>query len=232
MKKSKTRQTLTDESADLQGPNEGDAPGETIIAEDAAVAETAAEPTATSAAADEADEETPADLALVPQPTRTPENLVTPAMRQAAAERALALRTSPAQVESGAEALPAGLDPNAPPDYFGPYPNYANSLFPALDPVTGKVIPGTGMRKFFDSLAGVGPANANNLHNYIPIAAPDTITYTGCDYYEIALKRYKQKMSSDLPATQLQGYVQINFGTDAHGHNTIAPPLTRITSAL
>ena len=62
-----------------------------------------------------------------------------------------------------------------------------------MNPVTQKVVTGTGIRKFFDSLAGVGPANANNLHNYIPVAAPDTIAYPGCDYYEIALKRFTRR---------------------------------------
>ena len=118
----------------------------------------------------------------------------------------------------------APLTASSPPDYFGPYPNYANSPFPTVNPVTHQVLAGTGMRKFFDSLPGVGPTNANNLQNYIPLAAPDTTTHQGCDYYEIGLKRYTQKMSSDLPSTELRGYVQLNNGTDASGHNTIVPP--------
>ena len=40
----------------------------------------------------------------------------------------------------------------------------------------------------------------------------------------IALKRYTQQLHKDLPPTQLQGYVQLNNGTDASGHNTVAPP--------
>ncbi len=31
-------------------------------------------------------------------------------------------------------------------------------------------------------------------------------------------------MSSDLPPTELRGYVQLNNGTDGSGHNTIVPP--------
>jgi FtsP/CotA-like multicopper oxidase with cupredoxin domain len=220
MKKSESAGILATTAADRRGLSEGDAVDEAAAA-DGGTAELTA---AGARAEEEADGEVTADLALVPSSARSAENLVTPAMRQAAAERALALRTSPAEVEWAAQTITAALDPNAPPDYFGPYPNYANSPFPALDPVTKKVVPGSGMRKFFDSHAGVGPANTNNLHNYIPIATPDTITYPQCDYYEIALKRYSQKMSSDLPATQLQGYVQLNSGTDAQGHNTIAPP--------
>ena len=38
------------------------------------------------------------------------------------------------------------------------------------------------------------------------------------------LKRYTQKLHKDLPPTQLQGYIQVNKGTDGNGKNTIAPP--------
>ena len=70
---------------------------------------------------------------------------------------------------------------------------------------------GTPLRKFVDSLPGLGAANQNNLGQYIPIAIPDTTSYPGSDYYEIGLKEYTQKMHSDLPkATKLRGYYQIN----------------------
>ena len=36
------------------------------------------------------------------------------------------------------------------------------------------------------------------------------ITLLGCDYYEIALVEYNQKMHTDLPATRLRGYVQLD----------------------
>ena len=79
-------------------------------------------------------------------------------------------------------------------------PNFANS---------------PNIRKFVDSLPGLGSANANNLGQYIPIATPDTTTFPGSDYYEIALKQYTQQMHSDLPAagTMLRGYYQVNTGT-------------------
>ena len=80
------------------------------------------------------------------------------------------------------------------------------------------------MRKFINSLPGLGVKNANDRGNYIPIAASDKITYPGSDYYEIALKRYTQQLYKDFPPTQLQGYVQLNKGTDNNGKNTIAPP--------
>ena len=52
--------------------------------------------------------------------------------------------------------------------------------------------------------------NANNLGNYFPVGVPDKTTYPGSDYYEINLVEYSQKLHSDLPATKLRGYVQVN----------------------
>ena len=75
-------------------------------------------------------------------------------------------------------------------------------------PVMGGALSG-GIRKFIDSLPGLTSAGANNLGNYIPVGIPDTTTFPGCDYYEIALVKYTQKMSTDLPATLLYGYVQL-----------------------
>jgi len=81
------------------------------------------------------------------------------------------------------------------------------------------------IQKFVDSLPGVGSANANNLGQYIPVAVPDTTTYPGCDYYEIALVQYREQMHSSFPAvrgyptstsawggTLLRGYMQSNTG--------------------
>ncbi len=36
---------------------------------------------------------------------------------------------------------------------------------------------GTALRKFVDSLPGLGAANQNNLGQYIPVATPDTTTF-------------------------------------------------------
>jgi FtsP/CotA-like multicopper oxidase with cupredoxin domain len=67
-----------------------------------------------------------------------------------------------------------------------------------------------GIRKFIDSLPGLDPAGANNLGQYIPIAVPDTTTFPGSDYYIIELRKYTEKMHTDLPPTTLLGYVQVN----------------------
>ena len=75
------------------------------------------------------------------------------------------------------------------------------------------------LRKFVNSLPGLGSANANNIGQYIPIATPDTATFPGADYYELGISQYSERMHSDLPATgtMLRGYYQIN-GPDTSKH--------------
>ncbi len=122
-------------------------------------------------------------------------------------------------------ALPWGVNTASAGPGGGTY--YANS------PAGG--LSGTALRKFVDSLPGVGAAgctvsatpgtgtcNENNLGQYIPLAAPDKATFPGSDYYVIGLKDYTKKMHSDLPkATKLRGYYQIN-GTD-HTNQYLGP---------
>jgi FtsP/CotA-like multicopper oxidase with cupredoxin domain len=67
-----------------------------------------------------------------------------------------------------------------------------------------------GIRKFIDTLPGLGPSAANNLGQYIPVAVSDTVTYPGCDYYEIGLVQYTEKMHTDLMPSTLRGYVQLS----------------------
>ncbi|MCW3994701.1 MAG: multicopper oxidase domain-containing protein [Candidatus Bathyarchaeota archaeon] len=108
------------------------------------------------------------------------------------------------------------------PHYFGPYPNYATSQLPTVTrDAQGNIINVEGgIRKFVDSLPGLGPAGANNLGQYIPIAVPDTTTFPGCDYYEIAVVQFQQQFHSDLAPSTLRGYVQletsVNIGSSAH----------------
>ncbi|MEU5561756.1 hypothetical protein [Micromonospora musae] len=125
--------------------------------------------------------------------------------------------------EETVTAAPASLDPAAVPRCFGPVPNFARSPLPIREP-DGRVLPGTGLRKFVDALPGPGPLHRTELGGYLPVAVPDTITYPGCDYYEIGLQQYAQRLHRDLPATRLRGYRQLNLGTDRSGHNTVAPP--------
>ena len=75
-------------------------------------------------------------------------------------------------------------------------------------PGAGYVTP--GLRKFVDTLPTLGPDGANNLGQYIPVAVPDTTTYPGTDYYEIAVVQYRMQFHSDLQPTLLRGYVQLS----------------------
>jgi len=85
-----------------------------------------------------------------------------------------------------------------------------------------------GIRKFVDTLPGLGagsrPAGtalgANNLGQYMPLATPDTTTFssTNSDYYVLGLKDHTEQMHTDLPATtKIRGYYQVN-GTDHSTH--------------
>ncbi len=89
-----------------------------------------------------------------------------------------------------------------------------------IDPSTGIMVPdyfgaanwafSPPLNKFVDKVAGLGPAGANALGQYIPIAVPDTTTYPGSDYYEIAVVEFQVQMHSSLPATRQRGYVQLS----------------------
>ena len=78
-------------------------------------------------------------------------------------------------------------------------------------PGSGYVTPG-GIKKFQDTLPGLGEAGKNNLGQYIPVAKPDTKTFPGADYYVIAVVQHRERMSSSLPATGtlLREYVQLS----------------------
>jgi len=99
-------------------------------------------------------------------------------------------------------------------DFFGTIPNYAMSKFPASG--TTSVQAGVGIRKFVDTLAGLGPANHSTLNNnFIPVAVPFATKPTGVpddgDYYEIGLLDYTTQFNSDLPnTTQVRGYADLN----------------------
>jgi PKD repeat protein/FtsP/CotA-like multicopper oxidase with cupredoxin domain len=158
---------------------------------------------------------------------------ITAADRAAAAERAAAKGLVVGNAVNGGSGSNGGFTsatnltpyPGGIPDYWGPYPNYANSQLPTVN-ASGYAAPGTGIRKFVDSLPGLTPSGANNLGKYIPVAVADQVSYPGgggtpaADYYEIGLVQYVEKMHSDLPETTLRGYVQletpVNLGTSKH----------------
>jgi hypothetical protein len=89
---------------------------------------------------------------------------------------------------------------------------------PTLNPVTMLPVMGSSgkaLRKFVDTLPGIGATKKNNLNQYIPLAVPEKWVdlngkLTGDDYMEIAAVEYTQKMHSDLlNPTRLRGYVQL-----------------------
>jgi len=102
-----------------------------------------------------------------------------------------------------------------------------------------------GMKKFQDGLPGLcnpsvaGSCVANNLGQYIPLAVPDTTTFTtangfaaDADYYAIALVQHRERMSSSLPAkgTLLREYVQLETPANASWSKHI-PSATRDSTA-
>ena len=130
------------------------------------------------------------------------------AARAAAAKKASSTALTAAKpalgaVKPAAAKTPLGaMNPGGVPDYFG-VANWANS------PI---------IRKFVDTLPGVGAANANNLGNFIPVAIADTTTYPGCDYYQIGLVDYTHQMNSDLLPTKVRGYIDLASGADGKAH--------------
>ncbi len=149
---------------------------------------------------------------------------ITQADREAAAQRAAEARAAQEAAKASSRTLSRSLAAPTPGPtslmdlYYGPYPNYTNSPLPVVDPGTGEIT--GGIRKFVDTLPGLGPENANNLGQYIPIAKADTATYPGSDYYQIGLVEYQQQMHSDLPATTtFRGYKDLgSTGSDANPH--------------
>jgi FtsP/CotA-like multicopper oxidase with cupredoxin domain len=102
-----------------------------------------------------------------------------------------------------------------------------------VNPATGlplMVDTGKALRKFVDTLPGMGPLKANNLGQYIPVAVPEKWVdlngvATADDYYEIAAIEFTEKMHSDLPkATHLRGYVQLSTATNPGLHIALKYP--------
>ena len=88
---------------------------------------------------------------------------------------------------------------------------------------------GTALKKFVDSLPGLGPANKNNLGNFIPIAQKITPSPFGTDdYYEIGLFDFTQRLHSNLPVTgtKLRGYRDLSpVSANNDGKNHYLGPL-------
>jgi spore coat protein A len=63
----------------------------------------------------------------------------------------------------------------------------------------------TGLQKFIQPLPGLGPTG-------IPVAAPNTTAYPGCDYYQIEVGQFTQQFHPDLPPSTLRGYADMAYG--------------------
>ena len=122
----------------------------------------------------------------------------------------------------------ATLNPGGTPDYFG-VANYANSPLPTINATTGALT--GGIRKFVDILPGLcgtspwGTNGTNDLGQCLPIATPDTATFSGSDFYRIGITQYTKQMHADLPATKLRGYVQLNAAGAPVGTQQYLGPL-------
>jgi FtsP/CotA-like multicopper oxidase with cupredoxin domain len=86
-------------------------------------------------------------------------------------------------------------------------------------------IPSASFSECYDPNNPLDPTKpANNLGQYIPVAVPDTTTFSkaagfaaDADYYVIALVQHRERMSSSLPAsgTLLREYVQLETPANA-----------------
>jgi FtsP/CotA-like multicopper oxidase with cupredoxin domain len=111
-----------------------------------------------------------------------------------------------AAAPQGAPAVPAGgWTPASTPDYFGAYPNYANSPLPAYDAASNTVLSG-GITKFRDPLP--------RLEGSIAQAAPCTYSGQAADCYTIKLKEVSWQFHADLPAARIRGYVEVRGGLE------------------
>ena len=70
----------------------------------------------------------------------------------------------------------------------------------------------TNIRKFITTLPGLGPAGANNIGQYLPLASKSTQTFAGLatDVYQIGVKQFGENMHPDIPgATHFWGYYDL-----------------------
>ena len=67
----------------------------------------------------------------------------------------------------------------------------------------------TNLRKFVTSLPGLGPAGANEIGQYLPLATKRSINFAGrtTDVYNVAVAKFTERMHPDLPGkTTFFGY--------------------------
>ena len=77
----------------------------------------------------------------------------------------------------------------------------------------------TNIRKFVVTLPGLGPSEANNIGNYIPLATKTTRKFAGLstDIYSVAVGKFAQRIHRDLPArTHFWGYSDVATGDEKY----------------
>jgi spore coat protein A len=98
----------------------------------------------------------------------------------------------------------------------------------------------TNIRKFVVTLPGLGPAGANNIGNYIPLATKTTGKFAGLttDMYSVAVGKFGQRIHRDLPArTHFWGYSDVATGDEQYLAGVIVatrgtPILLSVTNQL
>jgi spore coat protein A, manganese oxidase len=98
----------------------------------------------------------------------------------------------------------------------------------------------TNIRKFIITLPGLGPAGANNIGQYIPLATKTTQTFAGVttDVYRLGVKQFGEKMHPDLKrATLFWGYYDLATGDQKYLAGVIVakrgtPVLLSVTNQL
>ncbi|HKO11615.1 MAG TPA: multicopper oxidase domain-containing protein [Acidobacteriaceae bacterium] len=98
----------------------------------------------------------------------------------------------------------------------------------------------TNIRKFITTLPGLGPAGANNIGQYLPLANKATTTFAGraTDVYKVGVRQFAQRMHPDLPAaTHFWGYYDLGTGDQKYLGGVIVakrgtPILLNVTNQL
>src|SRR6516165_9020472 len=98
----------------------------------------------------------------------------------------------------------------------------------------------TNIRKFVVNLPGLGPAGANQIGQYIPLATKTTASFAGLstDVYRLGVKQFGERMHPDLKkATTFWGYYDLATGDQKYLGGVIAanrgtPVLLNITNQL
>ena len=98
----------------------------------------------------------------------------------------------------------------------------------------------TNIRKFVVNLPGLGPAGANQIGQYVPLATKTTASFAGrsTDIYQLGVKQFGEKMHQDLKrATTFWGYYDLATGDQKYLAGVIVanrgtPVLLSVTNQL